>query len=97
MSGQSLNDWEQDNIRLLTSKTMGEWLGRRDTRLLEEITKKIQGKADNIPYGYDDRDDGMIKGLEEAIEIIDWYKPYREENQNDISSEKVNGRRSKEN
>lgn len=75
---EAMNEWEQENIKLLTSKKMGEWLGRRDTRLLEEITKKIQRRADEIHFRYNDQNDGRIAGMEEAIEIINWYKPYKE-------------------
>lgn len=38
---------------------------------LEEITAKIQEKADSLPYRQNAITDGMIDGLEEAIEIID--------------------------
>ena len=30
MTEESLKKWEQDNIELLTSREMGEWLHRRD-------------------------------------------------------------------
>lgn len=32
MNEESLKDWEQDHIELLTSREMGEWLHRRDNR-----------------------------------------------------------------
>ena len=37
----TLNDWEQSNIEVLTSREMGEWLDRRENRLLDKIRAEI--------------------------------------------------------
>ena len=59
MDDEGLREWEhQPNvIRVLTTKEMGDWLHRRDKRLLQEIRQRIMSKD----------------GLEEALEIIDEY------------------------
>ena len=36
-----LEEWEQANIEVLTSREMGAWLHQRDKRLVEEIRIKI--------------------------------------------------------
>ena len=38
----TLNEWEQSNIEVLTSREMGEWLSRRENRLLERIQAEIE-------------------------------------------------------
>ena len=47
----NLAEWEQINIELLTSRQMGEWLGRRDDILRERIKEKI--KRDLLRYEAD--------------------------------------------
>ena len=42
MNEESLKDWEQDHIELLTSKEMGEWLFRRDN--CRDMNARPQGK-----------------------------------------------------
>ena len=37
-----LNEWEQSNIEVLTSREMGEWLSRRENRLLDKIRAEIK-------------------------------------------------------
>lgn len=37
----TLEEWEQANIEVLTSREMGAWLHQRDKRLVEEIRIKI--------------------------------------------------------
>lgn len=39
MNEESLKNWEQDNIEILTSREMGEWLYRRD------MNARPQGKC----------------------------------------------------
>lgn len=40
-----LDKWEADHIDILTSKMMGEWLGRRDKRTEEKIKAAINEKC----------------------------------------------------
>lgn len=42
MNNQSLREWEQDNIKILTSRQMGEWLSCRDNRMLGQIHAEIE-------------------------------------------------------
>lgn len=59
-----LNKWEQNNIEVLTSREMGEWLGRRENRLLEQIRAEIERAT--IEMDYDT--------AKEALNVIDKYK-----------------------
>lgn len=40
-----LDKWEADHADILTSKMMGEWLGRRDKRIEEKIKAAINEKC----------------------------------------------------
>lgn len=40
-----LDEWEADHADILTSKMMGEWLGRRDKRIEEGIKAAINEKC----------------------------------------------------
>lgn len=40
-----LDKWEADHADILTSKLMGEWLGKRDKRIEEEIRAAINEKC----------------------------------------------------
>lgn len=40
-----LDKWEADHIDIITSKMMGEWLGRRDKRTEEKIKAAINEKC----------------------------------------------------
>lgn len=40
-----LDKWEADHADILTSKLMGEWLGKRDKRIEEEIRAAINKKC----------------------------------------------------
>lgn len=42
MNEESLKNWEQDNIELLTSREMGEWLHRRDMN--RDMKERPQGE-----------------------------------------------------
>lgn len=66
----TLNEWEQINIEVLTSREMGEWLSRRENRLLEQIRAEIK----QLPY---QRIFGKVSSyslLDVVIEIIDKYR-----------------------
>lgn len=64
----TLNEWEQSNIEVLTSREMGEWLCRRENRLLEQIRDAIEREAD---YQDANVNADVAKGMYMAIEIID--------------------------
>lgn len=40
-----LDKWEADHADILTSKLMGEWLGKRDKRIEEKIRNAINEKC----------------------------------------------------
>lgn len=40
-----LDKWEADHADIITSKMMGEWLGRRDKRIEEKIKAAINEKC----------------------------------------------------
>ena len=44
-SATDLDKWEADHADILTSKMMGEWLGRRDKRIEEKIKAAINEKC----------------------------------------------------
>lgn len=44
MNEESLKNWEQENIELLTSREMGEWLRRRD------MNARPQGECEKCDY-----------------------------------------------
>ncbi len=68
----TLNEWEQSNIEVLTSREMGEWLGRRENRLLDKIRAEIDEQKN---YRCFDDDMCIYKaGLIDALEIIDKYR-----------------------
>ena len=73
----TLNEWEQSNIEVLTSREMGEWLGRREKRLLDKIRAEIQKLPDINPDYPMDRREHICKG--EALYIIDKYKAESED------------------
>lgn len=61
----TLNEWEQSNIEVLTSREMGEWLCCRENRLLERIRNEIANEKGTFPK-------------EHYIRIIDKYKGDKE-------------------
>jgi len=65
----TLNEWEQSNIEVLTSREMGEWLGRRENRLLDEIRAEIEFEVDHRTY---------MLCAEDVFEIIDRYRGDKE-------------------
>jgi len=74
MTDITLTEWEHQPhvLNVLTSREMGEWLARRDSRILQAIRQEII----DIPIPYDDKDtlehqygEGLI--LDVVIEIID--------------------------
>lgn len=67
----TLNEWEQSNIEVLTSREMGEWLGRREKRLLGKIRAEIESLQDANPLYWHSGD--MVE-RDEVFEIIDKYK-----------------------
>ena len=65
MTDKELTEWEHQShvITVLTSREMGAWLGRRDSRLLQEIRQEIADRYEN---------DGLyFNSLKFALEIID--------------------------
>ena len=81
----NLAEWEQQNIEILTSKEMGEWLIKRFTNKnlnalaevkrrinhrIEEVNIESQGIHGEVSFGIVT---GKIRGLKKAIEIIDDY------------------------
>lgn len=77
MSEEELTDWEHrpDVIRVLISYEMGDWLHRRDKRLLQEIWDEIDAHREKLKImADDDWYAGKIRGYDCAIEIIDRYK-----------------------
>jgi hypothetical protein len=64
----TLNEWEQKNIEVLTSREMGEWLSRRENRLLEQIQAEIYETFMTIDGGVHD------KSALKCMEIIDKYR-----------------------
>lgn len=68
MTDKELTEWEHQPhvLNVLTSREMGGWLGRRDSRLLQEIRQEIDKHcSDNR-----DRNDGLYI----AMKIIDKYR-----------------------
>ena len=61
----TLNEWEQRNIEVLTSREMGEWLSRRENRLLEQIRAEINDVAVKT------QNEDKREGLYIAREIVD--------------------------
>lgn len=59
-----LEKWEADHADILTSKLMGEWLGRRDKRIEEKIKAAINEKC---------RKQGGPIDLCETLEIIERF------------------------
>ena len=68
----TLNEWEQSNIEVLTSREMGEWLGRRENRLLDQIRAEIEQNAYPIVHGVNNHEKGMT--LYGILQIIDKYR-----------------------
>lgn len=65
----TLNKWEQSNIEVLTSREMGEWLGRRENRLFDKISAEIaEYKDDKVIHAEQNE---MIDIM---LEIIDKYR-----------------------
>lgn len=61
----TLNEWEQSNIEVLTSREMGEWLSRRENRLLDKIRAEIEVMSTSHCGGYI----GLDK--QEVLKVID--------------------------
>ena len=66
----TLNEWEQNNIEVLTSREMGEWLCRRENRLFEQIMAEIEQIADEEQK----HDEKWAIGLRYVVKIIDKYR-----------------------
>lgn len=64
----TLNEWEQSNIEVLTSLEMGEWLYRRENRLLEQI--RSEQKALITTNSTPDYSNGVMN----CLNIIDNYR-----------------------
>lgn len=67
----TLNEWEQRNIEVLTSREMGEWLCRRENRLLDKIRAEIEREAD---YQDANVNADVAKGMYMALDMIDKYR-----------------------
>lgn len=70
MRNESLSEWEQEHIHMLTSRQMGAWLGRRENRLLDEIKAEIERKC-CITVG---RENDPAITLYDVFKIIDGFK-----------------------
>ncbi len=68
----TLNEWEQSNIEVLTSREMGEWLCRRENRLLEQISDEVN-KLKKVSEG-----NKVYVGINDVLDIIDKYKGDKE-------------------
>lgn len=66
----TLNEWEQSNIEVLTSREMGEWLSLRENRLLDKIRAEIEQLHYHPKLDFIKNDDVV----EMALEIIDKYR-----------------------
>lgn len=66
----TLNEWEQSNIEVLTSREMGEWLYRRENRLLDKIRAEIEHLHHHPKLDFIKNDDVV----EMALEVIDKYR-----------------------
>ena len=75
MTDKELTEWEHQShvITVLTSREMGAWLGRRDSRLLQEIWQEITNLVKTYPFI--DHKDTYVKE-DEVLEII--YKHIKE-------------------
>ena len=72
--GMTLNEWEQINIEVLTSREMGEWLSRRENRLLEQIRAEIEQITDTMGVSYN-----QYVSKIEVLQIIDKHRAESEE------------------
>lgn len=73
----TLNEWEQNNIEVLTSREMGEWLSRRENRLLDKIRAEIKEAVwEDVVVSLDGTDETRIPRLDpdDVFEIIDKYR-----------------------
>lgn len=59
---------EEENIEVLTSREMGEWLGRRENRLLDKIRAEIE--AEITPNLSDEQSWAFVY----VLQIIDKYR-----------------------
>jgi hypothetical protein len=66
----TLNEWEQINIEVLTSREMGEWLSRRENRLLEQIRAEIERLHYHPKLDFIKNDE--VVGM--ALDIIDRHR-----------------------
>ena len=69
MDEKALYDWEHDEkiMPILTSKMMGLWLGRRNSRLLDRVAEEVDRYLLENEFGSEYRNDVM--------KIIGKYKP----------------------
>lgn len=49
MKTVDLDTWEQQNIECLTSRGMGEWLHRRDNRVISDLLHKLRNEITMLP------------------------------------------------
>ena len=49
MKTVDLDTWEQMNIECLTSRGMGEWLHRRDNRVISDLLYKLRNEITMLP------------------------------------------------
>jgi hypothetical protein len=68
----ALTEWEHQPhvLNVITSREMGAWLGRRDSRILQEIRQEIE---DNVLETLSDGGDDWFTAdkVNDCIEIID--------------------------
>lgn len=68
MTDITLTEWEHQPhvLNVLTSREMGAWLGRRDSRILQEIRQEIEIQKKGFPPSAD-----YYKAINRSLDIID--------------------------
>lgn len=76
----ALTEWEHQPhvLNVLTSREMGAWLGRRDSRILQEIRQEIEIQKKGFPPSAD-----YYKAINRSLDIIDKHIKEIEDADND--------------
>lgn len=84
MTNEELNIWERSTgvIEVLTCKEFGAWLHRRDMNIKAQALE-AQQTCENINEDYADCD--QFKCSECQIELQDWHRVERDEDDGDIT------------
>ena len=67
-----MTKWEEKNLKILTSKEMGEWLSKRGNILFDNIKSEITHKQFDYMTNKD-YDEGIRFGLMLACQVVDKY------------------------